>query len=62
MFKFQPCHYYEIFSQFSAHYGRSKLKEIKCPKIYFLNFHIVILKYICISKHTKKLKYIQEIF
>jgi len=29
-FEFQPCHYYEGFSQVFCIYGRSKPKEVKC--------------------------------
>ncbi len=44
VFKLQPCHYYERFSQCFAYYGRSIPKEIKCQRNYTSYFILCDVK------------------
>jgi hypothetical protein len=50
MFEFQPCHYYERFSQFFAYYVRKTPRNQMPKKLpYFIQYNVV-LKYIHVKK------------
>jgi len=65
MFEFQPCQYYQGFSQCFCIFWQVKTQRSKMQKTRFFYVYDVMLEYICAkeytSQHTKKCKYIQKI-